>query len=111
MLVAAEMSSAAVKVLPKGPKTGARAKIGMRVGPVAVDFGQAQDVDGAQLSKGFKVIIVDGREATTVLENETESVGCLGEKRIAPAAGFERWRADRRGGCRARCRSWEPLPT
>jgi hypothetical protein len=51
MPVAVEMSSAAVKVLPKGPKTGAGAKIRMRAGPVAVYLSETQGVDGAHFGK------------------------------------------------------------
>jgi hypothetical protein len=54
---------------------------------------------------------VDGGKTPTVLEHETESVRCLKEKRVAPAAGFERRRAGRREGRRARVHAWEPLPT
>jgi hypothetical protein len=45
------------------------------------------------------------------LENKAESVRWLGDKGIAPAANFERWRAGQRWWGRARCSSREPLPT
>jgi hypothetical protein len=51
--IAAEMGSAAMEILPKGPKTSARAKIRMHSGPVAVDLSEAQDIDGTRFGKGL----------------------------------------------------------
>jgi hypothetical protein len=51
--VTAKMGSAAVEILPKGPKSSAGAEIGMHAGPVAIDLSEAQDIDGARFCKGL----------------------------------------------------------
>jgi hypothetical protein len=51
--VTAKVGSAAMKILPKGPKTSAGAEVGMHAGPVAIDLGEAQDIDGARFGKGL----------------------------------------------------------
>jgi hypothetical protein len=51
--IATEMGSAAMEILPKGPKTSAGAEIRMHSGPVAVYLSEAQDIDGTHFGKGL----------------------------------------------------------